>query len=509
MRETTQQLQVEQTVAELLSTAVAEAEVLLDSDLPAAVRFLCCYPRMAALSAQAAQGAVELAGAVEFTVLYEAEEGVFSAGVRRPFTHRVIAEEVQTDMEVEVASVAAPAAVRRVDERCARVECMVEMNIRVTQTLKTDCVADLEGDGLECQSQNVRWAYPACATAGAATVRQDVELPPEDAEVERLLFSDGQVQVGRAMMDEEGVRVEGYVALNLCYATAQPNLPMAWAQVEVPFEAVLDGLNMAEDVLLMATGNVQDMSIRVHADVNDARRILSVDIPITLRAVGYACCAQPLLSDAFALDRELEVARQPMELIGQPRLQRQEVTVSGQLALPPNLPEPERLLGAVSAPLVDSCLVSKGKLQLSGRLACVAFYAGQEQAALFALPGTAAFEAELPVEGLSANDRVQIKLQAGQTTLVRSMQGLEVRARVNAEVCSRQVMEQQVVTGVAEGEALDLGNLSDLMLLSAGPGDTLWSLARSCRVPVAMLKACNPFLQEREVQPTDRLVIVR
>lgn len=509
MRETTQQLQVEQTVAELLSTAVAEAEVLLDSDLPAAVRFLCCYPRMAALSAQAAQGAVELAGAVEFTVLYEAEEGVYSTGVRRPFTHRVIAEEVQPEMEVEVTATIAPAAVRRVDERCARTECVVEMTLRVTQNMEKQCVGALEGEGLESQSQNVRWAYPACVTAGATTIREDVELASDAVEMERLLFCDGQVQVERAMMDEEGVRVEGCVNLSLCYATTQPALPMAWTQCQVPFESVLDGLNMAEDALIMATGSVQDLSIRIHADLNDARRILAVDIPLTLRAVGYTCCAQPLLSDAFALDRELMVEAQSMELTGQPRLQRVETTVSGQLALAPNLPEPERLLGAVAAPVLDVCLVSKGRLQLSGRLITVAFYTGQDQANLFAVPGSAAFETEIPVEGLAATDRVQVSLQALQTQLMRSMQGLELRAKVAVVVCSRSLIEPRLVTSVTEGEPLDLSNLSDLMLVAAGPGDTLWSLARSCRVPISMLKACNPCLRDREVQPTDRLVIVR
>ncbi|NLG38110.1 MAG: DUF3794 domain-containing protein [Clostridiales bacterium] len=503
-----ERIPVESPVADLVSAAVAQVDVPVPEGT-SVDRVLCCPARLMNVSAEAAAGAVAISGAVELGVLYLNEAGEVAALTAQcPFKHSLMDSAVESGMIVDARCSVAPATVT-VSPGSLRVESVVEMEVSVFSAGEIMCVTGLTSSEAASRTSPVRWSRRAGQGAAAVTLREDVELPPGLPDISAVLWPTARAVVDSVTPRQAEAQVSGTLVLTVLYRAQDGAVPVQTADFEIPFSAPVSVPGLREDCTTVVSVMPADLLLRPCEDIAGNMRVLSVETPLSMRVTGWEQGTRMVVSDAYGLSGELMLSRESADGCAAPRECAAQAVVSGSWTPDQTLPLGMRVVCSAVEPVVDIAEPSNERLMVSGRLRSRVFYIDGETDALCCSQGESPFECALDLSDLTGATHVMVWADCSNSSVSRSGEGFAVQAGLSLRVLSRSVTAVDIITQAEMGEQWDPETMAPLLLVVAGPDDTVWSLARECCVTVETLLEANPQLADREVQSGDRITIVR
>lgn len=492
----------ELSASEAVTAAMAEGAIDLQGSY--CQRVVSCDGRVSDLSAEAVKGALALEGLVEFTVLYvNGENGLDSVTGVCPFTHRMSAPQAEPGMDVHVRSAVSSPAARAAGPSRLIVEAVVELDAEVGGVEPLEVVADVSDNRLQTRRQQMYWMSKSASGRAATTVREDVEIGDSQPQVTKVLLSHGDVRVNevRAMGNE--AMVDGDLLLQVLYLDGEGSVNRS--TFTVPFGASVAAAGMAEEMEVRAWGSVSQLFINVGENLNDERRILSLEAPLHLNVEGYAPSEMEALADAYHLDYDLGMTSEEVGLFDGPVELSEKVKVRGTLPRTDVLEEGAELLASDLTPVIDNYEVTEGRVDFAGRLITRVLYRTPDQE-IFSTLAEAPFVSALEWAGATADAKMEMSALPLKCS-VEARDTFDVDAEIEVNLVSRRCLHYSVVTELEQGVALNRV-MAPLTLCVAGPDDTTWTLARRCRVKVEDLLRANPELSSG-VLPGAKVVVLR
>ncbi len=490
--------------AEAATAAMAEGAI----DLPqgsSCQRVISCDGRVTQLTAETVKGAVSLEGLAEFAVVYEDTEGVIESisGVC-PFTHRLSAPQAEPGMDAKVAGKVSSPSARTAGSGRLLVSAVVEIDAMVTGLLPVEVACDADDNRLQMLTQKVYWHSRSAAGKGSFTVREEVEVPRDLPEVQKVLVSRAAVRTGDVQALAGEAMVAGDLLLSVTYLDKAGNINQG--SFDVSFGAPVTAAGMQEKMEARAWGSASQLFINVGENLSDERRVLSIEAPLFLNVEGYEPCEVEALSDAYHLEYDIGMAREEIGLFDGPVEVSEKVKVRGALPRTDVLDAEASLQATEVTPVLDNYSVTDGQVDLSGRLAARVFWRGADDKLMSTLVDVP-FAASIQWQGASPDSKVEIGVSAVKAEAFAGSNQFEVEADLDVAVSSRRLMDYTVITNLEQGPPLARA-MAPLTLCIAGPGDTAWTLAKRCRVKVDDLIKTNPEIA-KGVQAGQRLVILR
>ncbi len=492
----------ELSAAEVVTAAMAEGAIDLQGTY--CQRVVGCDGHVSQLSAEAVKGALALEGLVEFNVLYVNGEGTLDSVVGVcPFTHRMSAPQAEPGMDVKVRSNVSSPTARAAGPSRLLVEAVVELDAEVTGVQSLEAVAEVNDSRLQTLGQQIYWMSRNASGHASTTVREDVELADALPEASKVLLSHGDVRISevRAMGGE--AMVAGDLLLQVLYLDTVGDVQRSI--LTVPFGTSVSSVGMSENMEVRAWGSVSQLFITVGENLNDERRILSLEAPLFLNVEGYTPCEMEALADAYHLDYDLGMTCEEIGLFDGPVEWSEKVKVRGALPRTDVMEEDSALLATDLTPIIDSFEVSEGRVDFTGRLVTRALYRSASDD-IFSTLAEVPFASALEWSGATSDAKVELSaVPLRSSALVEG--NFDVEAELEVKLTSRRCLHYKIVTELEQG--MPLGRtLAPLTLCIAGPNDTTWTLARRCRVPVDDLLRTNPELAAG-VQSGAKVVVLR
>lgn len=503
-----ERIPIETPAADVMSAAVAEVDMMVPENTRVG-KVLCCPTRLMDLSAETVNGAVNFSGTVEFGVLYTDEEGQAAVlTAQSPFKHSLAAPAAVPGMMVDTRCNVAPASVT-VGHSILKLEAVVEMEASVMGAEEISCVADLGGGDVAYRTGSVEWSRRTGRGSGSVTLREDVELPPGLPDIDTVLWPTARAVVDYAMARRDEAQVTGTLMLSVLYKSGDTMVPIQTVDFEIPFSAPLAVPGLREETDLSVMVQPSDLLLRPCEDIAGNVRVLSVETPLSIRVTGWEQGTQQVLTDAYGLTADVKLIRQATEESSAPSEMNIQTVVSGGWTPDEPLPLGMRIIHSAIEPVVDIAEAACDGLKVSGRLRCRVMYIDGESDALCCSQGEAPFDCTLDLPGITDTMRLMVWADGTQASVSRSGEGFAVQAGLAVRVMARNVQSVEIVADAEMGEAWDTEKMAPLILVVAGPDDSVWTLARECRVSVDTLLSFNPQLAEREVQCGERITILR
>ena len=495
-------IETELEAADLMSAAMAEGAI----DLPSGSvcqRIISCDGHVAQLSSEAVRGAVALEGIVEFTVVYESADGLESVTGVCPFTHRLGAPQAEPGMDVRVRGMVSSPGARPAGSTRLLVEAVVELDAQVTGREPVEVAAESADDRLQMLMTTLYWQHKSVGSKASTTVREEFEVPRDLPAVAKVLRVQGDVLIGEVQAQRDEAMVSGDLLLNVLYNDETGGIHKG--SFTIPFGTPVEATGMTDSMEARAWGSASQLFINVGENLNDERRVLSLEAPLFLSVEGYEPCEMEALADAYHLDSDMVVSREDIGLFDGPVETVEKVLVRGALPSADLPSESVAVLAALVTPVIDGYSVADGRVDLNGRLR-TRLYCRTADDAVISVLAEAPYTAAIRWEGASADSKLDLSAVALKSTILTGA-SFEVESELSVSICSRRMTTYSVVTELTEGAHLARA-LPPLTLCVAGNADTAWSLARRCRVKVEDLIKANPEIAHG-VKPGARIVVLR
>jgi len=466
------------------------------------MRVLSCQATVGAVKAQALDREIECTGSVLYTVFYTSAGALYSAQREEPFSCRFRADGVEASMRVACEASAGHVRIRNLDAGAVSAECPLELTVSVSQEVTRAAIEEITEPPVETARVSCRWCRGEIQAQGQVTIQEDVLLDASLPQLDRILSAGGRLEAQESRVDAGQLVCRGILHAWVLYVPSGGALPVI-ARFTVPGEGSIPCPGMEEGSSPYWQAEPARITARVYADLQGEMRVLSVMATCEVKGYEPIEDAAVFLEDAFALQGALEVDTERWLLPDVTK--RSQRTLDVRTSFPLEGDPPRQVAAAFARAYVDTLQVTYAKVTLTGTLECELLCLDvQDQWRMVA--GSA------PLEFSWKEDMGQGGLYAALTD--PQIQAVcvdgkwQLSGRVIAQITCNPVKELTVAVGARETELpeeLQWG----LTLLIAGREDTLWSLARQCRVPVETITRCNPQLAGRSVEPGEALVILR
>lgn len=445
-------------------------------DAAAVARVLSLAADGKAVSAEAGDGYAEVAGRVNFRLVYVNRDGEASgADYNADFSLRVEGDFVLGD------SVAADVTVLEADVAAGDA-----LTFSAVISVRAACVRREEINALTDAEQCYKTTKPLVlpVLVAAKTVSVPVTDEAEAGEVDRVVLCDGQATVTSANADGGKAVVEGTVTASVSYVE---DGRLETVRFEIPFteEIIADGAEEGDRV--SASAYVRNCKI-VLAGVTGAN-IIRFEGDVAVRVLVSRLAETEVVDDLFMLTNETEITRETVKY----RVFGGQNYISEKVAGTAPLGERPDALNVVAVPYAR-CTVARTEstdagVTVEGVLTADVVYRDEN--------GLNSVRAEVPFSfekagnfggGLSAScvvERVSAKVRRGTE--------VDVDAAVGITLVSSEEGEAAYISEVVAGAEKEQ-NTAAISLYIAQEGDTMWELCKALTATPDEIMGQNPAL---------------
>lgn len=361
----------------------------------------------------------------------------------------------------------------------------IALRAQVSKLEGTDVITDVKNlNGLETQYEEICSVKLSAEASGAATLHEEVSLPPQlDA---RLALLDWYtVKIDQVTPDLGGVRVQGEVQAETLIGTGVAMRPVALVKVSMPFNELVE-LPEWLSGNVRAEAEVTRLTSQINQGESDEESTLRLEaaLLIRLRALGKDCATA--LTDAYATgNTQIEAQREPVQIATGIQDIACSQSFRGTLLLPEGAPGVGTVLAVRARPLLSQWIPQDGKTTLEGVLDVGVLYLPGGSEKLYAtraeLPFSIQCEGEYPSDAW-------ISIQAiGAEASALMSDRLEFKCTLRVEGSAREEHTYTLATDLTAAEATP--SKGGLRIIWPQEGDSAWSIGKRYAIPQANVQA--------------------
>lgn len=482
-------------------------------------RVLSVHAKLQTDVAEAMTDAVQLAGQVQFTILY-VDDGY------QPQTLQSTASWQHTLPMVGLTSQQSVTAMGTLRETHAtvqgnmvRVIALAEIaataqSQQQVQAIETLSIEKGKGKGpkaslLQAQNQTLQGSSTLAYGSATRTIRDDLPLPARMPTATRILMCECRPRVLESHNSGTRVFVRGECDIDVLYVDA--DLKLHPVQLQMPFETGFDlrgDAVLPDDALCMVFASSNECHCTLKEDSDGQLRIVAVESILNL----YAACIAPfqaqIVSDAFVPGYDMQCSQQSISMQGVPLCFQVGDELKAAITVPEGMPAVAEVICVFVDPAISQTTPQKDGVMIEGALQCrIVYRAEGEAGGLFGFSQTVPFGSLAQVPGATPNAQVEAQVSIGDTSAMLAG-SFEITLKVSLffEGSLRESCQNQIMTDAVLGDPI-AHQSGVLSMLRAQQGDSLWSICKTYGISPDTFKSLNNGIAD--VTPGSRVIIYR
>ena len=456
---------------------------------------------------------VAVRGKLSFRVLYRTPDGqVTTLAGSLPFDETVNVPDLGDNDYIQAGWELDDLNVGVINSRKLGVKAVVTLSIQAETVFDAQAAGDVRFDGdVETLKRNITVAGLAVRRKDTYRIKNLLTVSGNRPDIERLLWQDVKlVGVNTKPLDGR-VHIDGELMVFVIYAGEDGRMPVQCLEESIPFSGDVELSEASEDMIPFITVRLIHRELEVNPDSDGEMREIAVDAVAELDMRLYQEETIGILSDLYALDREIipETGEACLDQIALKNMLRHKIQEKI------TLPGGQRILqichsdGSVKT---DEIEITENGLKIDGVLEVRLLYlTADDSAPVSASTEMIPFHAEAEVPGIEKDSVYQIEPGLEQLTAVMLGQDtVEIKGAVTLDILVLKKVCEQVILNVRE-EPLDVEKLKKMPGIVGyyvQPGDSLWKIAGKFHTSVDEIIETN-HLSDTVIHPGDKLILVK
>ena len=456
---------------------------------------------------------VAVKGKLNFRILYRTPSGqVMTLAGGIPFEENVNmpglseSDYVQARWELDDLNVGI------INSRKLNVKALVTLKIQAETIYDAEAAVDVKFDGnVETLKRTSTVAALGVRRKDTFRVKEVLTLSGNKPDIDTLLWQDIKLRGVNTKPLDGKVHIDGELMVFAIYAGEDGQMPVQCMEESIPFSGEVELDESVEEMIPFITVRLVHKDMEVNPDSDGEMREISVDVVMELDMRLYEEEEVELLSDLYALDREIlpDTGDACFDQIAARNLLKNKIQEKV------SLPVGQRILQICHSDgdvKIDEIQIGDGELSIDGVLEVRLLYLTADDASpVGASTEMLPFHMIAEVPSISPNSAYQVEPGIEQISAV--MLGgdtVEIKGVITADILVLRQVCEQVILDVKEQpvnvEALK--QMPGIVGYLVQPGDSLWKIARTFHTSVEDIMTANN-LPDSSIHPGDKLILVK
>lgn len=456
---------------------------------------------------------VAVKGKLNFRILYRTPAGqVMTLAGGIPFEENVNmpglseSDYVQAGWELDDLNVGI------INSRKLNVKALVTLKIQAETIYDAEAAVDVKFDGnVETLKRTSTVAALGVRRKDTFRVKEVLTLSGNKPDIDTLLWQDIKLRGVNTKPLDGKVHIDGELMVFAIYAGEDGQMPVQCMEESIPFSGEVELDESVEEMIPFITVRLVHKDMEVNPDSDGEMREISLDVVMELDMRLYEEEEVELLSDLYALDREIlpDTGEACFDQIAARNLLKNKIQEKV------SLPSGQRILQICHSDgdvKIDEIQIGDGEFSIDGVLEVRLLYLTADDASpVGASTEMLPFHMTAEVPSISPNSAYQIEPGIEQISAVMlGGETVEIKGVITADILVLRQVCEQVILDVKEQpvnvEALK--QMPGIVGYLVQPGDSLWKIARTFHTSVEDIMAANN-LPDSAIHPGDKLILVK
>ena len=456
---------------------------------------------------------VHVAGKLTFRILYRTpEDTVMTLAGGIPFEEYVNLPGLEEEDLVQVTWELDDLNVGIINSRKLNVKALVTLHIFAEMMDDVEVASDVLADGtVETLKKQMEIAVPSVRKKDTFRVKEVLTLPGNRPDVDKLLWQDVKLRNGNTKVLDGKVHLDGELMVFLIYSGEDEKMPIQCLEERVAYSGEVELSEADEEMIPFISVRLLHKDVEINPDADGEMREISLDAVMELDMRLYEEKEAEVLSDLYALDREVipELGNTCLERVLtrtylKHRIQEKILIPGGQRLL--------QICHSDGMVRIDDVEAKEDGLHVDGVLEVkVLSMMADDRTPVTAFTKLLPFHVvmEVPGDQMVADYRLEPGLEQISAVML-GQDTVEVKAVIALDLLAFGSVCEPVVMQVRE-EPVDMELLKKkpgIVGYVVQSGDSLWKIAREFHTSVDEIMKTN-HLSDSVIYPGQKLILVK
>lgn len=453
-------------------------------------------------------------GNLKYQILYTAvDENVPQVVAGQiPFEEQVHMEGVNPNDSVTVETSLQDLTTSLINSRKLSIQSIISLELYVSELYDEETAVGIrDEDRIEYSHTHLDILQTTIRKKDIFRIREELSLPRELPNILNIIWK--KIRVGRLEWKplDGKLGVQGELHIFVLYETMDEENPVQIYQTVVPFGASVECQGSTENAVLDVQTRLAHKELEIHADNDGEERMLGLEVVMDLGVVMYEQEALELLSDVYAVTRQIQTREREgcfNRLLSDVR-GRQKLSGRARLTAPAGVRKILNLDGHI---VCDHREIRDQGVGINGSVELELLYQTGDKEKPFASEKVSLpFDYTCEAPGLKPDGayRMQYHIEDLDASMLDSEEA-EVNAGIVFDLLAFDTRKEQIIEEITTRE-LDqetMNALPGMVIYVVQPGDSLWKIGKRYYVPVDVIKELNG-LTGNDIYPGDKLLLMK
>ncbi|MCD8364888.1 MAG: DUF3794 domain-containing protein [Clostridiales bacterium] len=460
-------------------------------------------------------GHVLVRGGIRYRVFYKTDQNewkIASLDGEIPFQETLAVENMDEFDMVSVKPVLEDLSVRIANSRKLNVRALLDLQAEARQRYDIeipegmDVGAENPAEQLIVEREFLELCYQGKENS---TVRKEIPVPAGKPNIRQILWQQTQVFGLNCRLSPGAVSAEGEMQVFVIYAGEETD-QLQWFAERVPFRCEFEIPEAEGSRIPYIEVRAQNSSCSAGDDEDGEARMVLAETALLADIRLYAEQKRRVLRDAYALDRELVLHKNPVLCSALRMKNESHCRLNDTIRLRDQDGEVLQICAGFGAAEIDRSTFTADGIRLEGVVRiCILYLTSSDSSPVEAAEGVLPFSYLIEIPGLLPEDDVKLqhRLEA-LSFLLKNSREAEVQAVVTLEAMVVSPDETEQISRIEETEQdmEDWRAQPSMVGLTLSPEDSLWQIAKEYRTTAAEIRTLNHL--EHDSVPERRKILV-
>lgn len=371
---------------------------------------------------------------------------------------------------------------------------------------------NIEGDSQTyTMSEKITMAEPVFERKDSYRIRDEIMLPVNKPNVQKILWKDLQLRGLELRIQEEKLAVKGEVVFLVIYESEDETNTMQWMEQTLPFHGTLDVPGMTQEMFGIFESEIAHQEIELKPDYDGEMRMFQMEILLDIHMHIYEEHSCSVLRDAYHTKEQMnlniqEIAYEKLRMCNGAKCR-----VSGKETLEQErgilqiLGQQAQLQGK-SSKVTEQGILKEGKLEVQ-----VLYVTADDRQPFGSVTINIPYSQLIEIPDMKKEDQWKVSETLEQVfiSMPQSNQ-IEVRGVIGMNVCVLEQCKLDNVTSVVM-EPYDLEAYKKrpgMVIHFVQPKESLWEIAKKNLTTIEEIKKINELTVD-EVLPGQKLLLLK
>ena len=343
-------------------------------------------------------------------------------------------------------------------------------------------------------------------------IKDEITLPKGKPDMDYLLYYKMTPQNLQTRLVEDGVRITGDLQLFALYVPEDEERRMEYLETEISIDGIVSCPGCHEQMIPDVSFLPLNQELEIKADEDGERRLLDLEMSLSLNMKFYEDRALDILEDAYSTACELSLTTEQMAYEKLMIKTQNVLRASERIQIEKGKEKPLQICTADGRVQIDIQEIQENGIYLEGIISLDILYITEnDQHPLENMTGIIPFQHFLEVKNMSPQDHYLLQTDISQiSVLMLDAEEIEAKVVINLNAIVFSPSSQTVVTQIQESP-LDLERLQKMpgiVGFIAGENSTLWDIAKEYATSPESIMELNGLTSD-QIHPGDRLILVK